>query len=101
MAWTGLTCFIIFYSLAKVKLLRVDTEKEFRGKNHRFQLRVKIALTFFNGNIIFIQFLKLIHQFKQFKKEWEGKCKAKSYMTTGLYGICLMTFETGFTYKSM
>ena len=31
-SWTGLTCFVIFYSLARVKLLRVDTEKEFRGK---------------------------------------------------------------------
>ena len=30
--WTGLTCFIIFYSLSKVKLLRVETENEFRGK---------------------------------------------------------------------
>ena len=30
--WTGLTCFIIFYFLARIKLLRVDTEKEFRGE---------------------------------------------------------------------
>jgi Amt family ammonium transporter len=30
-SWTGITCFVIFYSLSRVKLLRVDTEKEFRG----------------------------------------------------------------------
>ncbi len=47
-AWTGLTCFIIFYSLAKVKLLRVDTEKEFRGKN-QCQMKAKLQLQAING----------------------------------------------------
>ena len=31
-AWTGVTCFIMFSILAKLKMLRVETEQEFKGK---------------------------------------------------------------------
>ena len=30
-AWTGVTCFIMFSILAKLKMLRVETEQEFKG----------------------------------------------------------------------
>ena len=32
-AWTGVTCFIMFSILAKLKMLRVETEQEFKGKS--------------------------------------------------------------------
>ena len=31
-AWTGVTCFIMFSILAKLKMLRVETEQEFKGE---------------------------------------------------------------------
>ena len=30
--WTGVTCFIMFSILAKLKMLRVETEQEFKGR---------------------------------------------------------------------
>lgn len=30
-AWTGINCFFIFWSLKKVNMLRVDTDQEFKG----------------------------------------------------------------------
>ena len=30
--WTGLTCFVMFYVLKKLNMLRVDTDLEFKGK---------------------------------------------------------------------
>lgn len=31
-AWTGVTCFVMFSILAKLKMLRINTEQEFKGK---------------------------------------------------------------------
>ena len=31
-AWTGVTCFMMFSILARLKMLRVETEQEFKGK---------------------------------------------------------------------
>ena len=33
-AWTGVTCFVMFSILAKLKMLRVETEQEFKGKQY-------------------------------------------------------------------
>ena len=29
--WTGFTCFVMFYVLKRLKMLRVDTDLEFKG----------------------------------------------------------------------
>lgn len=31
LAWTGISCFIMFFLLKKLKMLRVETEYEFKG----------------------------------------------------------------------
>ena len=35
-AWTGVTCFIMFSILAKLKMLRVETEQEFKGRYYSY-----------------------------------------------------------------